>query len=68
MSDNPLCFVLMPFGTKKDPTGGPDINFDSVYEQAIRPAIEAAGMDAVRADEELTGGIIQKPMFERLLL
>src|SRR6478609_6842971 len=68
MSDNPLCFVLMPFGTKKDPTGGPDINFDSVYEQAIRPAIEAAGMDAIRADEELTGGIIQKPMFERLLL
>jgi tetratricopeptide (TPR) repeat protein len=68
MSDNPLCFVLMPFGTKKDPTGGPDINFDSVYEQAIRPAIEAAGMDPIRADEELTGGIIQKPMFERLLL
>jgi tetratricopeptide (TPR) repeat protein len=68
MSDNPLCFVLMPFGTKKDPTGGPDINFDSVYEQAIRPAIEAAGMDAIRADEELTGGIIHKPMFERLLL
>jgi len=68
MNDNPLCFVLMPFGTKKDPTGGPDINFDSVYEQAIRPAIEAAGMDAIRADEELTGGIIQKPMFERLLL
>jgi tetratricopeptide (TPR) repeat protein len=68
MSDNPLCFVLMPFGTKRDPTGGPDINFDSVYEQAIRPAIEAAGMDPIRADEELTGGIIQKPMFERLLL
>ena len=68
MSDNPLCFVLMPFGTKKDPTGGPDINFDSVYEQAIRPAIEDAGMDPIRADEETTGGIIQKPMFERLLL
>lgn len=68
MSDNPLCFVLMPFGTKKDPSGGPDINFDAVYEQAIRPAIEAAGIDAIRADEELTGGIIQKPMFERLLL
>jgi hypothetical protein len=68
MNDNPLCFVLMPFGTKKDPTGGPDINFDSVYEKAIRPAIEDAGMDPIRADEELTGGIIQKPMFERLLL
>jgi tetratricopeptide (TPR) repeat protein len=66
--DNPLCFVLMPFGRKKDPNGGPDIDFDPIYEQAIKPAIEAAGMEPVRADEERTGGIIHKPMFERLLL
>lgn len=68
MIDKPLCFVLMPFGVKKDPLGGPDINFDSVYEDGIRPAIEAAGMEAIRADEERTGGIIHKPMFERLIL
>src|SRR5271165_2378950 len=66
--EKPLCFVLMPFGVKKDPGGGPDIDFDPIYELAIRPAIEAAGMDPVRADEERTGGIIHKPMFERLLL
>jgi hypothetical protein len=64
----PLCFVLMPFGTKPDPTGRPDINFNRVYEKAIKPAIEAADMIPVRADEEKTGGIIHKPMFERLLL
>jgi tetratricopeptide (TPR) repeat protein len=66
--DSPLCFVLMPFGRKKDPAGGPDIDFDLIYEKAIKPAIEAAGMEPVRADEERTGGIIHKPMFERLLL
>jgi hypothetical protein len=64
----PLCFVLMPFGTKADPTGRPAINFDDVYEKGIRPAIENAGMVPLRADEEKTGGIIHKPMFERLLL
>lgn len=66
--EKPLCFVLMPFGTKKDPSGGPDINFDTIYEMAIRPAIDDAGLELVRADEERTGGIIHKAMFERLML
>src|SRR3954470_11918048 len=64
----PLCFVLMPFGTKKDPFGGTDIDFDEIYEKAIRPGIEEAEMEPIRADEERTGGIIHKAMFERLLL
>src|SRR3954468_23357681 len=64
----PLCFVLMPFGTKKDPFGGTDIDFDEIYEKAIRPGIEDAEMEPIRADEERTGGIIHKAMFERLLL
>ena len=68
MDDRPLCFVLMPFGTKKDPAGGSDIDFDSIYEQGLRPGIEDAGMEPLRADEERTGGIIHKVMFERLLL
>ncbi len=58
----------MPFGPKKDPAGGPDIDFDAIYQQAIQPAVAAAGMECIRADEERTGGIIHKPMFERLLL
>lgn len=65
---NPICFVLMPFGSKRDPAGGPDIDFDAIYEQGIRPAIEAADLDPIRADEERTGGIIHRAMFERLLL
>ena len=64
----PLCFVLMPFGNKPDPTGGKDIDFDRIYDIAIKPAIVDAGMEPIRADEEKTGGIIHGPMFERLLL
>ncbi len=64
----PLCFVLMPFGTKPDPGSKMSINFDAIYEKVIRPAIEASGLKAIRADEEKVGGIIHKPMFERLIL
>jgi tetratricopeptide (TPR) repeat protein len=62
----PLCFVLMPFGEKPSGRGG-TIKFDAVYDELIHPAIDAAGMQPIRADEELVGGVIHKPMFERLL-
>lgn len=67
MASRPLCFVLMPFGEKPDGAGG-TVNFDAVYAEVIRPAVEAAGMQPLRADEEIEGGIIHKPMFERLIL
>jgi MAP3K TRAFs-binding domain len=63
----PFCFVLMPFG-RRPIAGGASIDFDAVYEQIIRPAVVEAGLDPIRADEERNGGIIHKPMFERLLL
>jgi hypothetical protein len=63
---NPLCFVLMPFGTKTDGTKK-EINFDKVYEDFIKPAVIAAGLEPIRADEEKTGGFIHKPMYERLM-
>jgi hypothetical protein len=65
---SPLCFVLMPFGRKPDPNGGPDLDFDGLFERAIRPAIAEAGMEPVRADQESTFGVIHKAMFERLML
>jgi hypothetical protein len=68
MPPRALCFVLMPFGTKADPSGGPDIDFDRVYEAAIRPGIEDADLQPIRADEEKLGGIIHRAMFERLLV
>jgi hypothetical protein len=63
----PLCFVLMPFGVKTDGAGR-RIDFDAVYRDAIHPAIEDARMEPLRADEERDGGIVHKPMLERLVL
>src|SRR5262245_44992293 len=64
---SPLCFVLMPFGKKTDAAGAA-IDFDAVYETGIKPGIVDAGLEPLRADEEMTGGIIHKPMYERLIL
>ncbi len=63
----PLCFVVMPFGIKPD-NKGREIDFNHIYEVLIKKAIEACGMEPLRADEELLGGTVHKPMFERLVL
>jgi hypothetical protein len=67
MTKAPLCFVLMPFGMKANADGSM-INFDRVYQDLIAPAARDAELDPIRADQEVTGGIIHKPMFERLIL
>lgn len=65
--NRPLCFVLMPFGIKPDLNNAP-VNFDVIYRDLIAPAIVEAELEPLRADEEMAGGIIHKPMFERLIL
>lgn len=63
----PLCFVIMPFGKRKD-ANDKLIDFDYVYSDFIGPVIEKAGLAPIRADHEMMGGIIHKPMYERLVL
>jgi len=67
MTKAPLCFILMPFGIKANADGSM-INFDRVYQDLISPAVRDAELEPIRADQEVTGGIIHKPMFERLIL
>jgi len=57
----------MPFG-RKPAASGASVDFDAVYADLIAPGIELAGLEPLRADQELSGGIIHKPMFERLIL
>lgn len=67
MTNTPLCFILMPFGLKANADGSM-INFDRVYQDLIAPAVREAQLEPLRADQEVIGGIIHKPMFERLIL
>src|SRR6266481_3668652 len=68
MNYHALCFVDMPFGQKPDLKSGVLVDFDQIYNNAIKPAIEESGLEALRGDEERTGGIIHSAMFARLLL
>jgi hypothetical protein len=58
--ERPLCFVLMPFGTKVDGNGR-RIDFNAVYDPVIGPALGKTRLQGIRADEEKAGGINHKP-------
>ncbi len=62
------CFVDMPFGTKTDPKSGIEVDFNQIYTEAIKPAVDATGLECIRGDNERSGGIIHTAMFARLLL
>ena len=55
-------FVAMPYGVKEG------INFNRVYDDYIKPALEGEGFEVFRADEETRAGSILTDMFQELLL
>lgn len=63
----PHAFVAMPFGVKTGHDGNP-IDFDAVYKNFIKPALELAGCESFRADEEVQAGDIRVDMFQELLV
>jgi tetratricopeptide (TPR) repeat protein len=67
MGARPHAFVAMPFGTKPGPDGAL-IDFNRVYADYIAPALENAGLEPFRADQELRAGDIRTDMFQELLV
>jgi len=72
-------FVVMPFGkevaiswigksngaaSQRQPIM---VNFDRVYDELLKPALEKAGCEAVRADSEIGAGDIRTDMFFELV-
>ena len=55
-------FVAMPYGRSQN------IDFDAVYADYLKPALETAGFEVFRADEEERAGDIRTDMFQELLL
>jgi hypothetical protein len=62
-----LCFVIMGFGKKTDFETSRVLDLDASYRDLIKPAVEAAGLKCVRADEIVHSGLIDVPMYEQLL-
>src|SRR4051812_49102429 len=68
MSDAPMrsCFVMMGFGEKTDFYSNPQrvLNLNRTYDSIIKPAVEEAGLECIRADEIIHSTVIDKPMYE----
>lgn len=67
MPDKKKCFVVMGFGEKTDYRTSRVLDMDKTYKHIIKPAVEAAGLECVRADEIPHSGTIDVPMYEQLL-
>src|ERR1044072_8176733 len=61
------CFVVLGFGKKTDFETGRTLDLDKTYRNIIKPAVKAAGLECVRADEIVHSGLIDVPMYEQLL-
>jgi tetratricopeptide (TPR) repeat protein len=61
------CFVVMGFGKKTDFETGRVLDLDQSYINLIKPAVEAASLKCIRADEIVHSGLIDLPMYELLL-
>jgi hypothetical protein len=57
----------MGFGKKTDFETGRVLDLDQSYINLIKPAVEAAGLKCIRADEIVHSGLIDLPMYELLL-
>jgi tetratricopeptide (TPR) repeat protein len=68
MSDEKkTCFVVMGFGKKTDFETGRTLDLDKTYRNIIKPAVKAAGLECIRADEIVHSGLIDVPMYKQLL-
>jgi tetratricopeptide (TPR) repeat protein len=61
------CFVVMGFNKKTDYATGRTLDLDKTYRTIIKPAVAAAGLQCIRADEIVHSGVIDVPMYELLL-
>ena len=74
MTDRPLrCFVIMPFGEKRD-ADGKAIDFDAIYDELIAPAVSGPGfraaggpaIESVRCDRIDQAGWVHRQMIEAI--
>jgi tetratricopeptide (TPR) repeat protein len=62
-----ICFVIMGYGKRTDPTLGKTFDLDVTYNTIIKPSVDKAGFKCVRGDEVLESGIIDKSMYALLI-
>jgi hypothetical protein len=69
ITDVRTCFVIMPYRTKADAARSDEVDFDRVYSEIIKPAVESLNgrgfvIEVIRSDEVERAGLIQERMIE----
>ncbi|MEQ9498086.1 MAG: TRAFs-binding domain-containing protein [Deltaproteobacteria bacterium] len=64
----PFCFSMMPFGVRKSPRNQDlSVDFDDLNTRLLK-IFSASGVDLVRADDDVSGGLVHRAMLERILV
>jgi hypothetical protein len=63
----PHAFIAMPFGKKPGLEGTP-IDFNAIYKDLLKPAIEAAGLTVYWTEEEQSADNIKTDRLQELLI
>jgi hypothetical protein len=66
-NNKPSCFVVMGYGKKTDFHQNRTFDLDKSYKYIIKPAVQDAGYECIRADEIQHAGNINVPMYDQLL-
>lgn len=59
------CFVILPYTGSDGPS--PPVNFESVFEDLIRPVLDELNLECIRADRVSRSGLIHKEMIENII-
>jgi hypothetical protein len=60
------CYVSTTFG-KKQTSAGQMVDFNHIYFDVVKPAVESTGLQCMRGDELKTGDLILKSIFNAVL-
>lgn len=67
MENQKICFVIMGFGKRQDPSNHRMIDLDYTYKKIIKPAVAANGFICIRGDEISDSALIDRSMYALLL-
>lgn len=61
-----ICYVSMAFGVKHEAASGRTVDYERVYRELIKPAVEQAGLACQRADD-FVGSLIHKDIAKAVI-
>ena len=61
-----ICYVSMAFGVKHEAASGRTVDYERVYRELIKPAVEQAGLAFQRADD-FVGSLIHKDIAKAVI-